>query len=98
MLKADRLLPQLPPIKEKLPVMLGARRLSDIPWLLVRVTVFGADVVVISWLENFRIVGETVTSEEPVPLRLTCCGLLLALSFTINVALSGPKALGVNAR
>jgi hypothetical protein len=40
--------------------------------------------------------GESVTSAMPVPLRLTVCGLLLALSVMVTAPLSAPVAVGVN--
>jgi hypothetical protein len=47
-------------------------------------------------LPNDRLVGVAVTATTPVPLRVTLCGLLLALSFTVRVAGSEPNADGVN--
>ena len=44
--------------------------------------------------ENERLVGEAETL-VPVPLRLTDCGLPLALSVMVSVPVTGPPAVGV---
>ena len=48
------------------------------------------------WLVNVRDVGESVTDATPVPVRLAVCGLPLALSVTVSVAVLVPPAEGVN--
>ena len=40
--------------------------------------------------------GERLTEDAPVPVRLAVCGLLLALSVTVRVAPRVPVAVGVN--
>ena len=47
-------------------------------------------------LPNARLVGETVTGAIPVPVSAAVCGLLPALSVTVNVPLSAPMILGLN--
>lgn len=67
-------------------------------WLpeLVSVTVWGALVVVTSWLAKFKTVAESVAhGPVPVPDRLTVCGLLLAVSDeTVRVAVASPQTSG----
>jgi hypothetical protein len=54
-------------------------------------------VVLISWLANVRLVGESVMAAvAPVPLRLTLCGLPLALSVIVMAPVRVPVAVGVN--
>ena len=48
-------------------------------------------------LANVRLLTEVVRSATPVPLSAECCGLVVALSVSVSVALCGPSALGVNA-
>jgi hypothetical protein len=45
-------------------------------------------------LENVRLVGDTVTAAEPVPLRLTVCGLFAALSVKVREPLRVPVVVG----
>jgi hypothetical protein len=47
------------------------------------------------WLLNVSVVGERLGSAVPVPERLAVCGLLVALSVTVNVPLRAPAAVGV---
>jgi len=47
-------------------------------------------------LENVRPVGEAVTGKEPVPVRLTVCGLFVALSLNVSVPAREPVVAGVN--
>jgi len=44
-----------------------------------------------------RLLTDVVISATPVPLSVECCGLVLALSVSVSVALWAPSALGVNA-
>jgi hypothetical protein len=48
-------------------------------------------------LGNTRLLTEVVRSTTPVPLSAGCCGLVLALSVRVSVALCAPSASGVNA-
>ena len=61
---------------------------------LERVTVRAALVVPTCWFPNKTEVGERVTATA-IPVRLTLCGLPVALSVTVNAPLLGPVALGV---
>src|SRR6266566_7222530 len=65
------------------------------------VTVWAGLVLPRAWLPNARAVSERLAAGEPVelapvPVRLTVCGLPVALSLTLSVALRVPVALGVN--
>src|SRR5208337_2351753 len=48
-------------------------------------------------LPNASLAGVTVMSTVPVPLSVTCCGLVAVLSLSVSVALCAPSVLGVNA-
>ena len=67
--------------------------------VLVRVTVCAVLVVPTSWLGNVRLVGAKLTAGAervtPVPVRLTVCGLLLALSAMVMAPVRLPTAVGV---
>ena len=80
----------------KLPVIVGADTVSVVLSAFVKVIVLAALVVPDAWLENVKIVGETVTGTEPVPFKVTVCGLLSALSVNVSEPLRAPVALGVN--
>ncbi len=47
-------------------------------------------------LENSRLAGEAVTGKEPVPVRLTVCGVFVALSLNVSVPAREPVVIGVN--
>jgi hypothetical protein len=47
-------------------------------------------------LENVRLVEEMVTGEEPVPLRLTVCGVFEALSLNVSAPAREPMTVGEN--
>ena len=50
-----------------------------------------------TWLANVRLVGERLTAgAAPVPVRLTVCGLPVALSARVRDAVRVPLAAGVN--
>ena len=49
------------------------------------------------WLRNVRLFTEVVISAIPVPLRAECCGLVVALSVSVSVALCTPSVAGANA-
>ncbi len=64
--------------------------------VLVSVTDCAALVVPTAWLGNKRLAGERLTAGAvPVPLRLTVCGLLLALSVMVRTPVRVPVAVGV---
>ena len=71
-------------------------KVSVVVWLLVSVTVCGAEVWPRDTLPNAMLVGETVTAATPLPASLLVCGLLEALSVTDNVPLLVPVEVGVN--
>ena len=64
---------------------------------LVRVTVWAELVEAIGWFPKEILVGERVTpaAAVPVPERLTVCGLPVALSVIVTVAVRLPVAAGV---
>ena len=68
--------------------------------MLVRLTVFDELVVLICWMLKVRLVGDRLTVVAPplvpVPVRLTVCGLPLALSVIVIVPFCAPVAVGVN--
>jgi hypothetical protein len=64
--------------------------------LLVSVTLLKLLVVPMSRVVKVSEVGDTVTAEMPVPLRLTVCGLPAALSVIVTSPVLGPSAVGVN--
>jgi hypothetical protein len=65
--------------------------------LFVNIAVCGALVVPTFCFAKFRLVGESFTAGAmPVPLRLTVCGLPVALSVMLSVPVSVPVAVGVN--
>lgn len=47
-------------------------------------------------LGSVRLVGFTVSGASPVPVSLTSCGLVLALSLKVSAPVTAPKALGLN--
>ena len=49
------------------------------------------------WLRNVRLLAEVVISAVPVPLSAACCGLVVALSVSVSVALCAPSVAGANA-
>src|SRR5271155_398441 len=59
-------------------------------------TVLAALVVPTFRLANVRLVGETVTGDEPVPVRVTVCGLFVASSANVSVPVEAPVAVGEN--
>ena len=65
----------------------------------VSVTAWAALVVLTTWFPNESEAGERLTGElVPVPVTLAVCGLSLALSVTVRVALRVPVAVGLNVR
>jgi len=65
----------------------------------LKATVRGALVVVTGWLPKAKLLGErlaTAAALAPVPVRLTICGLSLALSVMVSAALRFPGPVGVN--
>src|ERR1700746_969502 len=72
---------------------------NEAPPLLVRVTDCAALLVPTCWLAKLRLVVERLTAGAfdavPVPVRLTVCGLLLALSVIVIAPVRVPVAVGV---
>jgi len=66
--------------------------------VLLRVTGCDALAVPTAWLAKARVLGETPATgagTKPVPVRLICCGLPVALSVTVRVPVRFPLAVGV---
>ena len=71
---------------------------SDAVPLFVRVTARAPLVVPTVWLPKLTLVGLSVTAgaeTTPVPLSVTVCGLPVALSVMLTLALRAPDAAGV---
>ena len=93
---APTLEPQVLLAAAKSPVMTTGEIDRDVLRWFVSVTVWAELVVPIVRLENVRLEEETVTGEEPVPVRLTVCGLFVALSLNVSVPAREPVAAGEN--
>ena len=89
-----RELPQLPPVTEKSALAVELRVIAVV-CMLVRVTV-ADDVEPTAALGNVRLVGLTVIGASPVPVSLTSCGLVPALSLKVNAPVIAPTPLGLN--
>jgi hypothetical protein len=99
------LMVQLPPTLTLLAQMVGSKKSPLVEILaieraadpvLLRVTGWEALEVPTAWLLKVRLEGETeARGATPVPLKLTVCGLLLALSFRVTVPLRDPVFGGV---
>ena len=64
--------------------------------VLVRVIAWAGLVVLMIWVANVRLVGESDTwGCRPVPVRLTDCGLFPALSVVTSALLSAPMMVGL---
>jgi hypothetical protein len=65
--------------------------------VLLRVKLSAELLVAAGWLAKAKLVGERLaTGAVPVPVKLTVCGLLVALSVKVNVAARLPLVVGVN--
>jgi hypothetical protein len=96
-LLAVKVEPQVPPAMVKSPGFVPPNTpLNEIGpvWLLVTVTFLVVLVPPTAIEPKVRLVAEIVTGATPVPLRLALCGLLAALSLTVNVAAREPIADG----
>src|ERR1035438_599561 len=91
---APTLDPQVLLASAKSPFATIVDMLRDVARWLVSVTVEDALVVPMVRLENDRLSGAIVTGAEPVPLRLTVCGLVGALSVNVSVPACAPVAVG----
>ena len=76
------------------PVRLMPVRLRAALPLLVKVTSLAALVVPMARVGKLRLFGDKETA-VPMPLKLTLCGLLPALSVSVSVPLRGPAAVGL---
>ena len=101
--EAARPEPQFVPETEKseefAPLMAMLLMVIDEPAPLVRVTVCGALLEATAVLANERLAGDTDAALElaaPVPESDSDCGLLLAESMKLRIALRVPAALGLN--
>lgn len=75
----------------EIPVMV-----SGTVWLLTRVIVLAALVVLAKWLPNASVAGVRVTAAAPVPLNCVVCGLVPTLSVTDSTPVCGPRIVGLN--
>ena len=67
--------------------------------VLLRVKLAGELLVAAGWLGKARLAGERPTSGAvPVPVRLTVCGLFVALSVKVKLAVRLPAVVGVNVK
>ena len=80
----------LAPVNVMVPIIKAVER------LLVSVTFVAPLVVCTACAANLQEVGPTVACTMPVPVNEAVCGLFEAVSVTLRVPLSGPRALGVN--
>jgi hypothetical protein len=79
----------------KLPVLEMPVIVRGTVWLFLRVTVFAALVVLITWVPKERLALVKLTASAPVPVNCAVCGELEALSLTVSVPEREPVALGV---
>ena len=93
---APTLEPQVLLASAKSPVMTTGEIAREVLRWFVSVTAWAELVVPTVRLENVRLVAEMVTGEEPVPVRLTVCGLFEALSLNVSVPAREPVVAGVN--
>ena len=93
---APTLEPQVSLATAKSPFATIVDMFREVARWLVSVTIVGALVVPTVRLANVRLAGEIVTGTEPVPLRLTVCGLFEAPSVNVSVPARAPVAVGEN--
>ena len=89
-----RELPQVPPVTEKSALALELNVIEPL-WPFVTVAV-AVEVEPTAVLGNVRLAGLTVRGASPVPVSLTSCGLVLALSLTVRAPVKAPRLVGVN--
>jgi hypothetical protein len=79
------------------PAMVTPVTLSVVLPVFNSVTVCAALVVLSTWLPNERVVGDRLaTAPTPVPVSITVCGLIVALSVMVSAPDLVPGAVGVN--
>jgi hypothetical protein len=89
------LVPQVLPAIPKGPLAPTPEMVSDTPRLLVSVTDLVELVEPTAVVLKLRELADSVTGAVPVPVRLTICGLLIALSAKLRVPVAPPSAVGV---
>jgi hypothetical protein len=92
---AATLVPQLLLAIPKGPLVTMLENVSDPLWWLVSVTDLAELVEPTAVVLKLKDVVDSVTGALPVPLRLTACGLSIALSAKANVPVAAPIAAGV---
>jgi len=85
---------QVPPVTEY-SALATALRVIAVVCPFVNVTV-ADDVDPTAVLGNVRLVGATVSGASPVPVSLTSCGLVAALSVTVRAPVTAPRLVGLN--
>lgn len=63
---------------------------------MVRVAEIGLLVVPTVWLPKLSVAGDRLAATTPLPLVLTVCGLLLALSVIVTAPVADPNVVGLN--
>ena len=92
---AATLLPQVLLAIVKWAVAAMLVKLSAVVSWLVRVTVLDELVLPTTTVPKLKLLADRVTGCVPVPVRLTFCGLVKALSTNVSVPLSAPRIDGV---
>jgi hypothetical protein len=95
---AAMLVPQVLPVIANAPLVPILEKPRAALWRLVSVTVMTALVLPSTTVPKFRVLAERVTGElvlPPVPLRLTVCEPLRALSLNVRLPVAAPVAVGV---
>jgi hypothetical protein len=92
--EAATLLPQVLLATAKSPLGRILKKLTATFSWFVTVTVLTPLVFPCARVPKPRLAGATVTGVIPVPVSLAVCGLLLALSTTVSVPVSGATAVG----
>jgi hypothetical protein len=78
----------------EIPIPAPLKLSGTLPWF-VSVTSFDPPSMPIGVLGNVRLLGERVTTDPvPVPLRVTVCGVLAAVSEMVRVAVAVPGPIG----
>ncbi len=77
------------------PLVTMPEKVSSVLWLLVRVTDFAELVDPTAVVLKLSDEVDSVTGAVPVPVRLTDCGLVTALSVKVSAPVAAPRAVGV---
>jgi hypothetical protein len=94
---AATLVPQVLLEMPKGPLVTMPESVSNPLWLLVKVTDLGELVEPTAVVPKLRDEVDSVTGAAPVPLRVTICGLVTALSVKVSVPVAAPSPVGVKA-